>query len=148
MYLTPTLLACLLLGQTAGDSRSRVRAYPAVPGLPPSVVIPEPEQVPTLGDRDGVGYRRRLAAAARARHDAGFARHTDRPRTDFPPAEPSTIPKTAGGSEDRVANPPTPRQSHRLTAAQMVAVLCGVPQPKSCPRVRRMRPQWRRVSSR
>ncbi len=49
MYLTPTLLVCLLLGQAAGDGRSRIDPVPALPGLAPLKVLPEPTIPQTPG---------------------------------------------------------------------------------------------------
>ncbi len=98
MYLSPTLMVCLLLGQAAGDGSARVAPVPALPKMAPPTVLPEPK----MPDLPG----------------------TPAPRNDLSPAEPSFIPKTPGEIADRAANPSPPRESHRATPAQEVAALC------------------------
>ena len=107
MYLTPTLLACLLLGQAAGGGHPRAAPVPALPELAPPVVLPAPK----MPDLPG----------------------TPAPRNDLAPAEPSSIRKTPGEIEDRAANPSAPRESHRATPAQEVAVLCRLPEDAAIP---------------
>jgi hypothetical protein len=58
---------------------------------------------------------------------------TPAPRNDLAPAEPSSIRKTPGEIEDRAANPSAPRESHRATPAQEVAVLCRLPEDAAIP---------------
>ena len=107
MYLTPTLVACLLLGQTAGDGRSPAVPVPALPEVAPPKVLPWPK----MPDLPG----------------------TSSPRTGISPAEPSSIPKTPAEIEDRTANPSAPRESHRPTPTQVVADLCRLPEDAAIP---------------
>lgn len=128
MYLTSTLLACLLLGQTAGDGSPRLAPMPALPAVAPSVVLPPPkENLAPGGDRvpsGGTGVPTLPRIPATMPDLPGAAA----PRSDLPPADLSPIPKTPGGVEDRGANPSAPQQPHRPTPLQMVASLSTLSQ--------------------
>ena len=145
MYLTPTLWACLLLGQTAGDGSLRAAPIPALPEMAPSTVLPEPKktfshQNPT----DSSGGDRGLPPAGTPAlmpdlpgtlgqspglpGAAGQVPGTPASRSDLAPASPYSIPKASGEPADRAANPPAARDAHRPTPAQVVADLARLPE--------------------
>ena len=148
MYLTPTLWACLLLGQTAGDGSPRAAPIPALPEMAPPTVLPEPKK--TFSYRDSTDS----SAGGRGQPPAGVPAlmpdlpgtpgqvpglpgtagqvpglpGTPPPRTDVAPASPYSIPKSPGEPADRTANPPAARDAHRPTSAQVVADLSRLPE--------------------